>query len=121
MSRLRLSDVDRERLGCPEWLERVDDPITLKEARALEAAGGDWQKWPRPGVAMDLDTTAVFVWVALFRNGVTPPQLGDLEFSLNLAYEPSPGKAPSATSTKRTRTRSGATRAGNSTRSAKTS
>lgn len=121
MSRLRLADEDRERLGCPEWLENVDEIPRLREIRALHAAGGDYGNWPMPGVKMEPENTAVWVWMALYRNGVTPPSIADLDFSYALTYDPSPGKATSSPGGKRTRTRSGAGRGGASTRRSKAS
>lgn len=118
MRRIRLVDADRERFGCPEWLERVDEVPTIREAMALEAAGGSLADWPKPGVPMTLGNYLVWAWMALRRNGVMPPPLDEFDISLGFDYEDpeSPGKAPSAPSTKSTRTRSSATRAGNSTR-----
>lgn len=38
--KIRLGDADRERLGCPEWIDVGLDPLTVREAEAIEDATG---------------------------------------------------------------------------------
>lgn len=63
----RFADADREKLGLEqEWIELELGSVTLAEAMALEAAGGDWTKLDDPGPA----GFACRAWMALYRAGV---------------------------------------------------
>lgn len=118
MSLIRLGDADREKLGCAEWLDLDLTNLSTDEGEQIELAGGDFGDFFRSGV-VGLKTR---VWVALHRAGCAPPKLADLSFNLAAVdIESGPGKAPSARSAKSTRTRSGGTRGGGSTRSNKAS
>jgi hypothetical protein len=102
--KIRLSDPDRERLGCPEWLD-VALALDVADAEALEAAGGDWTLYPAGGPS----SMRVRTWVALHRAGVTVTPFNALHFDLlNLIVDEQPpvGKAPSARSGSGTRSRS---------------
>lgn len=103
--RIRLSDPDRERLGCPEWLDFDVDHLSLEDAEALEAAGGDYQKYFGSGPS----AVRVRVWVALHRAGVTVTPIEALTVNLmGMLFEGvTPGKAPSANGGKPTRSTSG--------------
>ena len=91
--KIRLSDPDQQRLGCPEWLD-VANELDVADAEALESAGGDWRIYANAGPA----AMRVRTWVALHRAGVTVTPFESLHFDvLNIqADAPSPGKAPSA-------------------------
>lgn len=107
--KLRLSDPDRARLGCPEWLEYDRDQLDLADAEALEAAGGRWFDYAESTLA----GSRARVWIALHRAGVTVTPYESLHFDvLGITYEdmpaPSPGKAPSKRSGPRTRSTSAA-------------
>lgn len=76
MSKIRLSDADRERLGCPEFLTNPLDTVTVREAIELQGLG-----YPTPTLLAkalvaradegpDYRAWAVFVWLALRRVGV---------------------------------------------------
>lgn len=101
--KIRLSDPDRERLGCPEWLD-VARSLDVAEAEALEAAGGDWALYTDRGPA----ALRTRVWVGLHRAGIMVAPVGELHFDvLNLQAEDAPvGKARSATSGSGTRSKS---------------
>src|SRR5258708_1999215 len=94
--RIRLSDEDRERLGCEEWIDVDLERLSVAEAEQIELAGGDFAlfrggRGPRP--------VQTRVWVGLFRLGIAPAKVADLEINLAaLSAEESPGKAPSAPS-----------------------
>jgi hypothetical protein len=111
MARIRLGDADRERLGCPEWLEH--DPAQLRqvEAEALQdvwgVAPGDYTRW-RLGLLGQPEGTPpnpparalrFGIWQALRRSGVKV-DLTELDFDLmdieiQRDPEPEPGKSPS--------------------------
>lgn len=105
--RIRLSDEDRARLNCPEWLEYTPKQITVTEAAQLEEAGGSVVNY-RLGGALGIRDR---VWVALHRLGIAPATVADLN-DLNLGDigwevpEVDEGKAPSASAARRTRSRS---------------
>lgn len=112
--RIRLSDEDRERLGCPEWLEVDLDRYSVAEAQKAEEAGLPAGAYLGSGFLTLLSR----IWIGLFRAGVTPPaSVADMEF-INLAgllvENESPGKAPSARSGARTRSTSATPRTGTS-------
>ena len=75
MPRLKLSDADRERLGCPEFLPLPLDSVTVREAIELQALG-----YPTPAALArglrvgedgpDYRAWAATVWLALRRSGV---------------------------------------------------
>jgi hypothetical protein len=75
LSRLRLSDADRERLGCPEFLVNPLDTVTVREAIELQKLG-----YPTPLLfasalaardeGPDFAARAALVWLALRRAGV---------------------------------------------------
>jgi len=67
--KIRLGDADRERLGCPEWMELDLTTMSVAEAEALEASGGDWTVIHDSG-AKAMKTR---IWLALHRSGVTVP------------------------------------------------
>jgi hypothetical protein len=75
LSRLRLADADRERLGCPEFLTNPLDTVTVREAIELQKLG---YKTPtllaKALVASDegpdYSAWTAFVWLALRRAGV---------------------------------------------------
>ena len=92
--KLRLSAVDRERLGCPEWLDYDQDHLSLDDAEALEEAGGSYHEFFAPGAK----AARARVWVALHRAGVTVTPYKSLTFDLvQMQFDgPVPGKAPSA-------------------------
>jgi hypothetical protein len=102
--KIRLSDPDRERLGCPEWLDYDPNFLSVDDAEALEVAGGKYQDFIQRGPAGD----RVRVWVALHRAGVTVTPFGALTFNL-LGWQVQGdelGKAPSARSGSTTRSTS---------------
>jgi hypothetical protein len=91
---IRLGDVDRERYGGPEWLE-VPDTLPMREAEALEEAGGAYLDWFRRHTARGFATV---VWVGLHRAGVTLKwsELADLDLGSILIADADPGKAVEA-------------------------
>jgi hypothetical protein len=118
MSRLKLADADRERLGGPEFLTNPLDSVTVREAIELQKLGYTTPTMlaralvPRKSVGDDgaevdegpdyLAWTA-FVWLALRRGGVQcDPATLDFDI-VSLAIVPDeepvepkvvPGKAP---------------------------
>lgn len=89
--RIRLGDEDRERLGCPEWMEADLDHVSVSEAEALDAAGGDWTDLGERGARAMKSR----VWLALHRAGVTVT-FDDLEFNV-MAARGEAGKAEGST------------------------
>jgi hypothetical protein len=117
---LRLSDVDRERLGVPdEWLDVDPHSVTAREASILQRGfdldgeritydtPGEWRRALRGGMPddqparrPDFPAMLVLVWLALRRAGVTAA-LDALDFDLDgLAYrsdgQPEPEPDPEA-------------------------
>lgn len=93
MARIRLSDEDRERIGCDEWIEADTSRLSVSEAEQLEVAGGSYLDFLGSGAK----AAQARVWVALMRIGLAPAKVSDLELNLaQLGAERSPGKAPSA-------------------------
>lgn len=105
MARLSLCDEDRERLGCPEWIEVDLDSITIDESIEIyDSLGLDpvaliegWTGNPRSLKAV--------VWLALRRADVQVP-IAELTFKsyqwTRPLADPSPGKGrrrPAAKST----------------------
>ena len=98
--KFQLSLADRERLGAPEWIE-IGGSLSVRDAAALEAAGGDWTGWGR----FTANSLLLALWLTLHKAGNAPP-LDELDFDLSAAKFESPGKAPSATKSARTRSTS---------------
>lgn len=91
--RLRLSDADRERFDCPEWMDLDPHTVSMHEAIALQAGAtvegvtiafdlpSDW----RASLTSDATPRArlagmfVLVWLALRRSGTQLP-LSDVDF-----------------------------------------
>jgi len=85
--KFRLGDADRERLGCPEFLDVGLNPLTVREAEALEEATGidnaDAVALMQPQQRRVNDTTLrlsykprgikLLIWLGLHRAGVTVP------------------------------------------------
>lgn len=96
--RISLSEEDRERFGCPEWLV-LPDGFTLSalDAEALEVAGADWTLYGSQKVG----GVRALVWLGLRRAGIDVPY-ADLDFNISRIRYEAPGKAPSATSGSRT-------------------
>lgn len=94
MPTIRLGDTDRQRWGCDEWL---DVPLTLplREAKALEAAGGKYIDYFRRDTALGFQVT---VWVALHRAGIDVKldELEDLDLAAIRIADEAPGKAPNS-------------------------
>lgn len=104
---IRLSDADRERFGCAEWLELDQNVLSLEEAEQLDDAGIDALRWDRPAEGLVDDAgnprvsargVRVAVWLALNRNGskVSLAELEAVNFR-QIAYrrpEPEQGKDP---------------------------
>jgi hypothetical protein len=103
---LRLSDVDRERLGGPEWLDLDHYSVTAREAAILQRGfdldgehvafehPGEWRKALSPDGDSPWAATLVLVWLALRRAGVQVA-LADLDFNLDsLAYRVDPSPEP---------------------------
>ena len=90
--KIRLSAPDRERLGCPEWLDFDLMNLSVEEAEALEEAGGDYRDF----FAVGIRAIRSRVWVALHRAGVTVTPYGSLTFNLVFETDGELGKAPSA-------------------------
>lgn len=126
MPLFRLSDTDRERYGCEEWLRFAYGRFTNREARLIERpepdgpgiAPRDWIEALRgeivekdgvpildddgkPLRAPTDDTVDVIVWLALRRAGheVAWPDLEYDRLSLRIGRDPqaSQGKEPAAT------------------------
>ena len=75
MSRLRLSDADRERLGCPEFLANPLDTVTVREAMELQKLGYTTPQMLAKALTAreegpDYAAWTAFVWLALRRGGV---------------------------------------------------
>lgn len=89
---IRLADADRERLGCPEWLTVDIESLSIEDAEALEAAGGDWTIYFNSGARSVRNR----VWLGLHKAGVTVT-FAELTFDLGgMQVKAEPGKAPSA-------------------------
>lgn len=101
MPTIRLGDPDRERFNCPEWLD-VPDTLPVREATALEEAGGAYLDFFRRSTARGFATV---VWVALHRAGIVCKlaDLDELDLNAILIKGEAPGKAPSASGSSRTR------------------
>jgi hypothetical protein len=93
MPTIRLGDADRARLNAPEWLD-VPETLPIRDAKALEAAGGEYMDFFRRATAVGFQTT---VWIALRRAGVevTLDALEDLDLRAIDIADSAPGKAPS--------------------------
>jgi len=75
LSRLRLSDADRERLGCPEFLANPLDTVTVREAMELQKLGYTTPQMLAKALTAreegpDYAAWTAFVWLALRRGGV---------------------------------------------------
>lgn len=122
----RLNEEDRQRLGCPEWLEFDFRKLSFKEAIALQKST-DFKSvedlfsafW-KPALGKDTDPTglvvdyeAVFcaVWLALRRAGVKVPyeeldfearnidyKLSDYELQTEEETDPKDSSTPPTTS-----------------------
>src|SRR5260221_3140558 len=90
--RIRLTDEDRARLGCPEWLEVNLDHCPIELAEAIEVAGGEWRRFRAGGPR----SIKLWVWVGL-RNAGVEVDLAELTFDVGEVEEEKedPGKAPS--------------------------
>lgn len=114
MLQIRLSDADRERYGCEEWLDADAASVSVREAMALQPLGftspTDWRQALR-GDVVEEDGKPVLrpdgqplrrqgrqypaallglVWLALKRSGVQVG-LDDLDFDMdNLDIEAPP-------------------------------
>ena len=117
MSKLRLAEADRERLGCPEFLPIEMGTLTNREAIELRKLGFNtprlfWAALRSQPVkehdevvdaVLDYEAWTAYVWLALRRAGVET-DVHTLEFDLDrLEYLPDdeppapegdPGKAP---------------------------
>lgn len=96
--RFRLSDADRVRLGCPEWITYDASRMTNREAIVLQKAGYDppakaiGEAWMAQFTevgddvyelkSIDYAVWTAMVWMALRRDGVKV-DLDDLEFDVN--------------------------------------
>jgi hypothetical protein len=94
MPTIRLGDADRERWGCPEWLE-FPASLPVRDAKALQAAGGKYLDY------FNRDEPAgwqVIVWLALHRAGITVKldELEDLDLAAISIADVEPGKAPNS-------------------------
>ncbi len=118
--KLRLSDPDRERLGCPEFLPLDLSSITNREAIELRKLGWNTPRLFTRALIVEEDKSSgevdyvlnygawtALVWLALRRAGVdTDPltlefDLSDFEWLPDVEVEPEPepveeGKAPAA-------------------------
>jgi len=101
---LRLSDADRERLGCVEWLDIDLYSVTVEEATILQDGftigekkvsydhPGQWRAalTPGPDSPPRFPALKVLVWMALNRAGVST-SLNELTFNVDLlAYKGDP-------------------------------
>lgn len=91
--KIRLGDADRERLGCPEWLDVQWSSISVREAEALELGTGldyaDSLELMQPKIVkLDEDTIRysfkpkgmrLLVWLGLHRADVEA-SFADLDF-----------------------------------------
>lgn len=108
MIHLRLSDADRARLGCEEWLDVDAHSVTAREASILQRGfdldgqkicfehPGLWRRAlaPEGASAPEFPALMVLVWLALRRAGITVA-LADLDFDLDqLAYKGDPVDEP---------------------------
>ncbi len=110
---IRLGDADRERLGCPEWVEYDFGSLTLTEAEILDDHGVTWDGELRYGTpVLDADgkavlnadgrpmrtfkprATRVWVWSALRRAGVDVP-FAELDFDTDAMSFKATGEADS--------------------------
>lgn len=108
--KIRLGDADRERIGCPEWIDIGLNPLTVREAEALEEAVGapyaDLVDLMEPRQKRVNETTLrlsynprglrLLVWLGLHRAGVAV-RFDELDFDCGQfggwhTYE-DPGKA----------------------------
>lgn len=94
--RIRLSDEDRERIGCDEWLELDLSHLPVEEAEAIEdATGKTWDMVLDPGAK----AAKARLWFALRRAGI---EVSFAELTFNLLGmrvtrdEDDPGKADSS-------------------------
>ena len=107
MSRLRLADADRERLGCPEFLANPLDTVTVREAIELQKLGYKTPTLMAKALVSgeegpDYSAWTAFVWLALRRAGVeSDPATLDFDIvSLEIRADEEPpehgesGKAP---------------------------
>lgn len=92
MPTIRLGDEDRERYGCPEWIE-FPQQLPTSDAEAIDEAGGTYLDFFRT----DARGFKTQIWVAMHRAGVTVPWK-DWEFNLMaVRLDESLGKGPSST------------------------
>jgi hypothetical protein len=115
MPTIRLGDVDRERFGCPEWLD-VPETLPVRDAEALEEAGGKYLDWFRRDTAKGFQS---LVWLALHRAGITKKldELADLDLGAILIQGTETGKASGSGSGTTPRTSASSTRPSRRTRS----
>jgi hypothetical protein len=101
-----LSDEDRERLGAPEWIEYDPQNLSANDAATIEVAGGNWRAWP----GQSITSLRLAVLLALRKAG-KDVTFDDVDFNiLGGRFEAaSPGKAPSAKGSARTRSTSAGT------------
>lgn len=102
MIKIGLTAEDRERFGCPEWLEFTS--VTTRDAEAFEDAGG-MVGWFDEDNRARVSWWRSQVWLALRRIGISL-KYDEVHFSLTgvrVETGETPGKAPSARSGSRTR------------------
>jgi hypothetical protein len=120
--RIQLSDADRQRFGCPEWLPIDLSLMTLTEMEAIQkAVGFDSDQdlidaWDRQfknaekTIVYDFDAWRVLVWLGLRQaEALTAKSLDemtteivDLDYQilrLRIGTEPEPGKDQTSSST----------------------
>jgi hypothetical protein len=113
--RIQLSEADRERFGCPDWLPIDLSLMTLTEMEAIQKAVGfdsdqdlieAWErqyKNPDKKFAYDFDAWRVLVWLGLRQaNSLTAKSLDEMTteivdldcqiLRLRIGTEPEPGK-----------------------------
>jgi hypothetical protein len=100
--RIRLADADRERLGCPEWIDYDQAAVTIQQYADVQTAFGLKPADLWRGLASG-DAYAVWamVWIALRAGGVEV-DIKELTFALDGALlqrvddtVAGPGKDPS--------------------------
>lgn len=90
--RFSLSEEDRERLGCDEWLDLDLEYLPVDLCIELDEAGGQWGTLLTGGAR----GVKARVWLALKRADISVPY-ADLTFDMaNLRYDRDAGKAPSS-------------------------
>jgi hypothetical protein len=120
--RYGLSDADRERLGCPEWIEFDSAKITIRQLAEVERVTGMRPASFHQGLTEEQPSAEhlwVRMWLALRQAGVEIP-LADFDFAVGSCRAEfvgedapgAPGKDPSTppTRTPRSKRSSAATR-----------